>query len=235
MTNMDAAQIEEEEPLMSMKPPTPTSPPAPVKKQSSSAFCSQLKFSFVVVLALFFLAVHELPIEGSFFHKLGLVKKFVHGDLVKEVDLQKSKSETMKKELDDLQSQQRKLHTEGSMNQATSEELEVTLKRSQDLEETATKRVAQLEKQVQEQEAVDAKLEQRLQELEQRNEELENESAGLEKKSGKIGAVEAELEKARQKETRMYESLHRIKETEINLLRGTAANVNTRGGDDQDF
>merc|ERR1719453_1396161 len=133
---MEAAQIEEEEPLMSMKPPTQchVSPPAPVKKQSSGPLCAKLKFTLVVVLVLVVLAVHELPLEGSFFHKLGLVKQFLHGDLIKEVDLQKSKSESMKKALEDLQAQQRRLREEGSITQATSEELDSTLKHSQEIE-----------------------------------------------------------------------------------------------------
>merc|ERR1719198_1341288 len=85
-------------------------------------------------------------------------------------------------------------------------ELESAMKHSKVMEESAEDRAAQLDKQVQDQEAKDAKLGQKLQELEKTNKDLEDESAG------KLGAVEAELARARQEKAKLADKLQRIKD-----------------------
>merc|ERR1719265_1019694 len=119
----------------------------------------KLKFSVITFVALFVLAVHELPIEGNFFHKIGVVRKFLHGDLMKEVDVQKKESANLQKQLGSLEVSKKRFLAEGSMIQATSEKIESTLSHSKESEESTKKQVSQLERQVKQQEDRAAQLE----------------------------------------------------------------------------
>merc|ERR1719146_619802 len=115
---------------------------------------------FMVVITLLII-VHSLPVGDNFFAKVGSIRKFIHGDLTKEVNNWKKENSDLKKQLEDSQSLARSLRTaktsEEKIEQAKQKQLEQKLTvaeeqekdkiaKAQDAQRTAETRADQMEK-----------------------------------------------------------------------------------------
>merc|ERR1719313_1374764 len=107
----------------------------------------------MLILAIFMglvMIIHILPVGDSFFQKIGSIRRFVHGDLTREVTTWKKQNEDLKKQLEDSQAQARSLRSsktsEEKVEEAKRKQLEQKLKTTEDDWQTKEKTAEDSEK-----------------------------------------------------------------------------------------
>lgn len=115
---------------------------------------------FMVVIAMV-MVIHLLPVGDNFFAKIGSIRKFLHGDLTKEVTTWKTENTALKKQLEESEKMARSLRTaktsEEKIEEAKQKQLEQKLTvaeeqekdkiaKAQDAERTAETRADQMER-----------------------------------------------------------------------------------------
>eukprot|EP00746_Dinoflagellata_sp_MGD_P161324 gnl/MRDRNA2_/MRDRNA2_88418_c0_seq1.p1 gnl/MRDRNA2_/MRDRNA2_88418_c0~~gnl/MRDRNA2_/MRDRNA2_88418_c0_seq1.p1 ORF type:complete len:223 (+),score=75.47 gnl/MRDRNA2_/MRDRNA2_88418_c0_seq1:101-769(+) len=154
------------------------------------------KMLVLAILMGLVMIIHILPVGDSFFQKIGSIRRFVHGDLTREVSTWKKQNEDLKKQLEDSQALARSLRTsktsEEKVEEAKRKQLEQKMKVSEEDWKAKENSAEESEKKA-----------------ENRADEMER----------KMNAMQSQLTEAQQRGEAAKTKLDKLKQKEMDLLK----------------
>merc|ERR1719265_225863 len=115
--------------------------------------------------------IHVLPIGGSFFQKVVAIKKFVHGDLTKEVDTEQKENSDLQKQFAEMQATVRNLRSASSTEISSKQELQAQLRESEENGRALDAKATRLKARYEALQAKEKSLEARMEALQRKNEQ----------------------------------------------------------------